>query len=194
MSLDSWKLLQTKQVFSAAPWLTVHCDTAELPGGRVVDDFYRVVLPDFAVVVPLTDANEMVMVRGYKHGLGRVSISAPAGYVDPGESSLEAAKRELLEETGYAASEWHELECFIVDGNRHCGVAHLYVARHATKGAAAAKPILMRSSNSRWSVRSASLTWSALGDVALLPAVSAVCLALLFDKYGSDKSRDLATT
>ena len=119
MSLDSWKLLQTTQVFCAAPWLTVRCDTAELPGGRIVDDFYRVVLPDFAVVVPLTDANEMVMVRGYKHGLGRVSLSAPAGYVDPGESPLEATKRELLEETGYAASEWHELGRFIVDGNRH---------------------------------------------------------------------------
>ena len=55
MSLDSWKLLQTTQVFSAAPWLAVRCDTVELPGGRVVDDFYRVVLPDFAVVGSAAD-------------------------------------------------------------------------------------------------------------------------------------------
>jgi ADP-ribose pyrophosphatase len=174
--------------------LAVRCDTVELPGGRVVDDFYRVVLPDFAVVVPLTDANELVMVRGYKQGLGRVSLSAPAGYVDPCESPLEGAKRELLEETGYAAPEWHELGRFIVDGNRHCGVAHLYLARHATKAAAASQADpdeileleLVRPERFFDLVRA--------GDVALLPAVSAVCLALLFDKYGGDKSRDLATT
>ena len=51
--------------------------------------------------------------------------------MEPGEDPLLAGQRELLEETGYQATEWTPLGHFAVDGNRGCGTAHLYLARNA---------------------------------------------------------------
>ena len=129
--LRPWRLVSSDVVFSARPWLTVHRETVELASGTVLDDFYRVVLPDFAAVVALTGDERLVMVRGYKHGIGRVVLSVPAGLVDEGEAPLQAAQRELREETGYTAPEWRGLGSFVVDGNRQCGTMHVFLALSA---------------------------------------------------------------
>jgi ADP-ribose pyrophosphatase len=131
MSVQPWKRRGTDLVLSASPWVEVYREQVELPSGRVIDDFYRVVLPDFAAVVAVTAQQRLVMVCGYKHGIGRVVQSVPAGLVDQGESPLDAARRELLEETGYSAPTWHSLGSFIVDGNRQCGTMHVFVAQDA---------------------------------------------------------------
>jgi ADP-ribose pyrophosphatase len=132
-----WQLLGRRLLLAAPPWLTVHQERVALPTGRVIDDYYRIVLPEFAVVLPRTAAGEYVLVRGYKHGLGRLTLMAPAGLIDPGEEPLAAARRELLEETGYEAPDWEALGCYVVDGNRQCGRMHLFAAGGAVRRAAA---------------------------------------------------------
>jgi ADP-ribose pyrophosphatase len=132
-----WKTLDRDLILSSPPWLDVYRERVQLPTGRVIHDFYRVVLPDFAVVVPVTDAGEVVMVRGYKHGLGRVNLSPPAGLLNPGEEPLAGARRELLEETGYEAEHWEPLGSYVVDGNRQCGTMHLFLAKGARQVRAA---------------------------------------------------------
>jgi ADP-ribose pyrophosphatase len=128
-----WKSLGRQVLLAAPPWFEVIREQVELPSGRVLDDFYRIVLPDFALVVPLTPEGRIVLVRGYKHGLGRVNLSPPAGQIEAGEGPLAAARRELLEETGYASDDWESLGRFVVDGNRQCGTMHLFVARGARR-------------------------------------------------------------
>jgi ADP-ribose pyrophosphatase len=135
--MKSWNLLDASLSFSAPPWLEVFREKVELPGGRVIDDFYRVVTPEFAVVVAVTPDKHFLMVRGYKHGPRRVCLSTPAGLIEPGESPLEAAQRELLEETGYATTDWCALGAFVVDSNRQCGTAHLFLARDVVQVALA---------------------------------------------------------
>jgi ADP-ribose pyrophosphatase len=130
-SSKHWKTLERKSLLDVPPWLQVSRERVQLPSGRVIDDFYRVALPDFAVVVPVTPTGEVVLVRGYKHGLGASTYSPPAGLVADGEAPLDAARRELLEETGYVADDWLPLGSYVVDGNRQCGTMHLFLARHA---------------------------------------------------------------
>jgi 8-oxo-dGTP pyrophosphatase MutT (NUDIX family) len=72
--------------------------------------FYRIECPDWINVIPLTPAGEVVFVRQFRHGIGAETLEVPGGQMDPGDPSpLEAARRELLEETGYAADDWAPL-------------------------------------------------------------------------------------
>lgn len=63
--------------------------------------FYCIEAPDWVNVVPVTARDEIVMIRQYRHGSRSITLEIPGGCVDPGESPAEAARRELLEETGY---------------------------------------------------------------------------------------------
>jgi ADP-ribose pyrophosphatase len=65
--------------------------------------------PGAAAIVALTGGNDVVLVRQYRHALGQYIWEIPAGTLDPGEPVLDCARRELAEETGYAAAEWRKL-------------------------------------------------------------------------------------
>ena len=67
--------------------------------------FYQIRSPEWSQIVPLTAKNEIVMVRQFRHGSGKVTLEIPGGLVDPGETPVEAAVRECLEETGYRVQE-----------------------------------------------------------------------------------------
>ena len=178
MQLDSWKRLESSLLLSALPWLRVYRERVELPDGRTLDDFYRIVLPDFAVVVPVTEAGELVMIRSYRHGPGRVSLNAPAGLINPGESALQCAQRELLEETGYAASDWRHLGSFVVDGNRQCGTAHFFLARGARCVSVVNNPDPNEVVEVELVRPQDFLAAVSRGEVALLASVGAVSLAM----------------
>jgi ADP-ribose diphosphatase len=131
--MKSWELLDVLKLISEPPWIEVFREKVRLPSGRVLDDFYRVITPAFSVVVAVTPEGQLVMVRGYKHGPRKICLNAPAGLIEAGESPLEAAQRELLEETGYTGSHWAMLGSFIVDSNRQCGTAHIFLAKNAVQ-------------------------------------------------------------
>jgi ADP-ribose pyrophosphatase len=102
----------------------------------VRDGFHRIVLPEYAVVVPVTADGRFVMIREFKQGPGEICLNAPAGGLEPGESPLDGARRELLEETGFAADDWQALGDFALDGSTGCGRGHLFLARGARRVAA----------------------------------------------------------
>ncbi len=126
--LEKWELLETSEVFTAAPWLKVHVDCVKLPGGRIVDDYYRVELQEYAMIYARRDDGKVLFERQYKHGLKEVSIVLPTGTIEQGEMPVEAAKREFFEETGYTAEKWSYVGTFLVDGNKGCGRGHFYIA------------------------------------------------------------------
>jgi 8-oxo-dGTP pyrophosphatase MutT (NUDIX family) len=66
-------------------------------------DFYRIRTPSWTQIVPVTKDGNVVLVRQYRHGVGRPTLEIPGGLVDEGENPARAALRECLEETGYRA-------------------------------------------------------------------------------------------
>lgn len=83
-------------------------DKVRLPDGGTADREY-IRHPGAVAIIALLDNGELVMERQFRYPLGRDMIELPAGKIDPGEPPLETARRELLEETGYTASEWRHL-------------------------------------------------------------------------------------
>ena len=133
-----WKILKSEYLFRR-PWLTVRRDCVELPDGRQNPEFYILEYPDWVNVIAITDDGQFVMERQYRHGLGKTCFEIPAGVIEKGETPLEAAKRELMEETGYGEGEWKEImsvsgnsstpnnisHCFVAKGVREIGTQHL---------------------------------------------------------------------
>lgn len=102
--------LSTETVFKGR-LLDVRLDRVRLPNGRESTREY-LVHPGAAVIVPLFNNGDVLLERQYRYPLRRDFIELPAGKLDPGEEALACAKRELREETGYAADEWHYLATF----------------------------------------------------------------------------------
>jgi len=100
--LKKWQLLDSSMAFDNQ-WFKVRQDKVKLTNGKVLDDYFIWLKGNVSMIVPITERNELVFVRQYKHGAGQIMIEYPAGFVDPGETPLETAKRELREETGYSA-------------------------------------------------------------------------------------------
>jgi len=89
-------------------FLSVRRDRVSLPDGQEVSREY-VQHPGAVAVVALTGDGRIVMERQHRYPLQRDFIEVPAGKREAGESPLETARRELQEETGYAASHWERL-------------------------------------------------------------------------------------
>lgn len=126
--LQPWQLLESTSVFQALPWIQVFRHTLQLPDGRKVDDYHSIDLGIHVCICAFTQEGRILMLRHYRHGCGGVCLGLPAGAIHPGEPPLQAAQRELLEETGYAAPSWTLLGCFREHGNYGCGDAHLFRA------------------------------------------------------------------
>lgn len=96
-----------EEVFSGS-LLRVRRDVVRLPdGSEGVREYIR--HPGAVLVLPLFDDGRVLLERQFRYPHARTFIELPAGKIDPGEAHLETAKRELLEETGYVASQWTRL-------------------------------------------------------------------------------------
>lgn len=133
-----WETISSEYLFRR-PWLTVRHDKVRLPDGRINPEFYVLEYPDWVNIIAITENGEFVMERQYRHGLDKTCYEIAAGVVENGETPLEAARRELEEETGYGGGDWKELmlisgnpsttnnltHCFLAEGVRKVSAQHL---------------------------------------------------------------------
>jgi len=123
-----WTTLSRHVAFDASPYVRVIREAVEVRPGHVIDDFWQVELRPFVVVVPVTANGHVTTLTGYRHGPRRECLSLPGGFIDPGETPEEAARRELVEETGLAPSRLRFLGDYIDNGNQRGGHGHYYLA------------------------------------------------------------------
>lgn len=126
-SEEKWKILRSEYI-SRRPWMTARRDEVRLPDGRIIPEYWVLEFPDWVNVIALTKDGDMVMVRQYRHALGLTEYELCAGVMEEGESPLEAAKRELLEETGFGGGTWTEFMSICANPSNHTNLAHTFLA------------------------------------------------------------------
>ena len=127
------KQISSENVFSGR-LLHVYKDAVRLPNGH--DTTREYILHQGAVaVLPVLPNGDMIFVRQFRYPVNSVIYEVPAGKLEKGEDHLESAKRELSEETGYTATEWHYLTSIVTTPGFTNETIHLYAATGLQRGA-----------------------------------------------------------
>ncbi len=94
-----WKFISSAPVFTSE-WLSIQKRSYQLPSGEIGEDYYHLNRPDYVLVVAENDQGRILLERQYRRGVNDFIYELPAGWIDEGEKPIDAAKRELQEETG----------------------------------------------------------------------------------------------
>ena len=130
MKLHPWKTKSRETILNHSKWLIVENHSIELPNGEVLENWPWIITPDYVIVIAVTTTNSFLCFSQTKYAVKGSTYAPVGGYLEPGEKPIDAAKRELLEETGYSSEQWQHLGSFRVDGNHGCGTAHLFLAKN----------------------------------------------------------------
>lgn len=105
--LKKWEVVSSKYLFKEK-YLTVRSDHVRMPSGHEIPDFYVIEYPNWINVIAITAEGWFIIERQYRNGIRAINYEICAGMIEDGETPIEAAQRELLEETGYGGGEWTE--------------------------------------------------------------------------------------
>ena len=126
-TIKEWKVLESEYLVRR-PWLTARRDRLELPDGRIIPEYYVLEYPDWVNVIAITKDGQFVMERQYRHAARKISLELPCGVMEEGETPLEAAQRELLEETGLGGGQWKKLMELSPNPSAMSNTTHCFLA------------------------------------------------------------------
>lgn len=126
--------LTSETVFSGR-LIDVRRDTVRLPNDDTTTREI-VVHPEVVAMVPVLDDGRLVLVRQYRKAVDRVLLEIPAGGIDPGETAEEAARREMIEETGYRVGSLRLLTSFYTSPGFTTENMHLFLVENLKPGEA----------------------------------------------------------
>jgi len=128
----TWKTLSSEYLIKR-PWLTARRDKIQLPNGQINEEYYVLEYPDWINVIAVTEDDHFVFIRQYRHALGCTCYEIVAGVMEQDEQPEDAAKRELLEETGYTGGSWQELMQISANPSTMTNITHCFVAEGVKK-------------------------------------------------------------
>jgi 8-oxo-dGTP pyrophosphatase MutT (NUDIX family) len=127
--IEPWSVVQENKEYSTPIFdllkrrMILQADTDHAEG-----TFYVLDAPEWINVIALSKEGQIILVEQYRYGIEEPTLEIPGGMVDEGESALEAARRELLEETGYRSDTWSSLGSVSANPAIMTNFTHLYVA------------------------------------------------------------------
>ena len=130
-----WRVLSSEYL-ARRPWFTVRRESVELPTGAVVPEWYVFEFPDWVNVIARTREGLFVMISQYRLALGQTCYELVAGTCEDGESPLESAQRELLEEAGYGGGKWRHYMVTSPNPTNHTNRVHTFLAEGVERVAA----------------------------------------------------------
>jgi ADP-ribose pyrophosphatase len=131
----NWKKLSSKYL-SNHIYFTAREDKCQRPDGQIVEPYFVVEMPPSVCAMAVTEDNEVVLVRQYRHAIGETILEIPGGFIDKDEDVEKAIARELLEETGYEFTRFDYLGKIAANPGMLDNFTHLYLARGGKKIAA----------------------------------------------------------
>lgn len=132
MSLKPWKILDSKYLYKTNG-VALRIDQCEIPGGNVFEP-YVIETRTWVNIIALTKDREVILEKQYRHGAGQVMLEIPAGIMDEeDESPLQAAQRELLEETGYTSDKFIEVGRAYPNPATHNNLTYSFLALDVEK-------------------------------------------------------------
>ena len=129
--MRSWETVSRKTVLEFSRFLTVESHTIKLPDEHIIPDWAWLIIPDAAIVLAVTHDRRFLCFRQTKYAVEGTTLAPVGGMLEPDESPIEAARRELLEETGHEALDWVDLGSYVLDPNRGVATMHLFLALNA---------------------------------------------------------------
>ena len=141
----AWEEISTEHIVQDE-WIDFRRSAFRFPDGSIYEPYYTYSRRNYVVIVASDTDGKYLMVRQFRQGIRKVTIEFPAGGIErkdgkqyggeddlSGEDALAAAKRELLEETGYESDEWTHLLTLPSNATIADNYAHLYLARNCRK-------------------------------------------------------------
>ena len=126
---DAWTTVESEVAFSD-PWLTVRTDTCKLPNGETMGFYHVLEYPAWVNIVALTAADQVILVREYRHGAAKVLWGLPSGTaLSARETPADAIERELEEETGLTCSTLVMIGQWYANPATHNNQIHSFLGR-----------------------------------------------------------------
>lgn len=127
--IKSWKNIESETLNDYRIFRTRR-DRSISPDTGVAHDFYVIESNEWINVIPVTPDGQVIMIRQYRHGIGQNTLEIPGGICEAEEAPIDAAARELLEETGYRADELVPLGWVHPNPAIQENRCHIFLARH----------------------------------------------------------------
>jgi ADP-ribose pyrophosphatase len=125
-----WQAISTREVYSNY-FLQLYEDILNIKG--INKTYIRGIRKDYSTIVPFVSKEEILMIKSYRHLVDSVEIEVPSGYIDEGETAIEAANRELEEETGYVSNKMMPIGVYTLDYTMFNQIGNLFIAYNLVK-------------------------------------------------------------